>query len=552
MKQTRKVPKVRRQRQVRGDGWENVYTGLGQAERDKRRGSNFYADLIDQGTAQEMWQGDDMLARAVETPGDEMLRQGFNIQIEEAKANKRKPDPEEGGEFGVEGEEGEEPPPKKPFQKTDSADLKDLAEEIDKMHRVLGTEDIAREALNYSRAFGGAGIIAGPLDGSVDLERPLKDERIRSIDALSVRSPRELIPERYFQDPRDIKNYGKVSVYRLCPLDTPPGGNSNLPLIHASRIIRVDGVKTSRDARFNRSAHPGWDDSIFVRLAQLTADFQHAWQGAALILSDFATPTLKIKGLARVLGSKGGSSAMADRAAAVEMCRSIARTVVLDSEEEYKRETVTVTGLSDMLDKLALRMAAAMRMPVCILMGQSPAGLNATGSSDIRWFYDQMRAMQRRLLHPILYSLTRWMLLAKEGPYGQDPDELNWDVKFPALWQMTDLEKADVRLKVAQADAIYLTNQVITPEENARSRFGGDEYSMETQVDIELRDQMEADEEHQKQRLGQPSPEDLELKKAEIEGAKKGAAAAPPFGKKPAGKGGFPPKKGKPSGFPPK
>jgi phage-related protein (TIGR01555 family) len=468
MRRTKKVPKARNVLTL--DGWENVYTGLGQAERDKRRGSAFQAEVITQDVAQDLWQGDDILARAVETPADEMLREGFNVKIEGDR---------------------------------------DLSEELDNEHVRLGTEAIAMEALNYARAFGGAGIIAGPLDGSVDLEKPLKEERIFQLDALSVRSPLELVPERWYADAMDIRRYGTVSKYRLCPLDTPPGGTSDLPLIHESRIIRVDGVKTSRYARFRTNAHPGWDDSIFVRIAQIAADFQHAWQGAAILLQDFATPTLKMKHLAQVLGSKNGAERMADRAAAVEMCRSIARVVIVDADnEDYKRETVTVTGLAEMLDKLSVRLSSALGWPVTFVMGQAPTGLNATGASDIRIFYDKMKAMQRRVLRPLLVALTRWMLFAKKGPNkGRNPDEMKWSITFPPLWQLTDLEKADLRYKQAQVDDLEIKNEIVTPEEVAVSRHGADGYSTETVIDLELREQMMADAKKQQDRLEQSTKE---------------------------------------------
>jgi phage-related protein (TIGR01555 family) len=493
MKEIRKVPR-RARRTFHEDGWENVYTGLGQASRDKRRGSQFFADLITQEVAQEMWQGDDMLARAVETPASEALREGFSIKVEGDR---------------------------------------DYSEELENAHARIGSEAIIMEAMNYARAFGGAGIIAGPMDGSVDLEKPLKEERIREVEELSVRSPRELIPEKWYGDPTKVGRYGLVSKYRLCPLDTPPEAVSTMPLIHESRIIRVDGVRTSRSARFRNSAHPGWDDSIFVRLAQIAADFQHAWQGAAILLQDFATPTLKIKHLAQVLGGKNGSAKMADRAAAVEMCRSIARVVIVDADgEDYKRETVTVTGLAEMLDKLAVRYAAALGWPVAFVMGQAPAGLNATGASDIRFFYDQMKSVQRRTVTPILRALTRWLMFAD----GKNPDEIKWKPAFPPLWQMTDLEKADLRLKQAQVDKLEIDSNMITPEEAAKSRHGADGYSTETVIDLDLRDKMQEDEQHQTGRLGVPNEQDQREREAQVAAAEANAKNAgkepPPFAKK--------------------
>ena len=49
-------------------------------------------------------------------------------------------------------------------------------------------------------------------------------------------------------------------------------------------------------------------------------------------------------------------------------------------------------------------------------MGQAPAGLNATGDSEIRWFYDRVAARQRRELQPALKRLVKLLFLSKRGP----------------------------------------------------------------------------------------------------------------------------------------
>ena len=65
-------------------------------------------------------------------------------------------------------------------------------------------------------------------------------------------------------------------------------------------------------------------------------------------------------------------------------------------------------------------------------------------------------------------------------------------MKFKPLYQPTHLEQAQTRYQQAQTDQIYLTTDVVSPEEIALSRFGGDEYSAETHVDFDARDAQEA------------------------------------------------------------
>jgi uncharacterized protein len=426
------------------DGWSNVLTGLGTTTRDKRLGATYCVNEIDQNTAEGIWRGDDIAGRIVETVPNEMLRQGFEVQV---------------------------------------AGDKELSEEMDNLVRSLNLVELVRQCLYYSRAYGGAGLVLGVVDGA-PWDRPLNEQAIRSLTWANVFSPSELTADTWYSQPLG-ERYGEVRSYRLNPLfitqDTPAAPER---FIHESRLIRFSGQQTSRSQAL-RGVQPGWDDSIFVRIMQVVSDFQSVWQAAGILMQDFAPPVLRMKGLVELLqASKHNQQvSVADRLQAVELSRSIARLVLIDKDEEYKRETTNITGLPEMLDKFMSRLAAAADMPVSLMVGQAPAGLNATGDSEIRWFYDRVAAMQRRQLEPSLRRLVRLLFLSKTGPTnGKEPE--NWSVKFPSLWQMTDAERADTYLKMAQADALYVTNNVLLPEEVARSRFGGDGWSAETQVDM--------------------------------------------------------------------
>src|SRR5690606_4997558 len=105
-------------------------------------------------------------------------------------------------------------------------------------------------------------------------------------------------------------------------------------------------------------------------------------------------------------------------------------------------------------------------IPVTLLLGRAPAGLQATGASDIRLFYDSMKAGQERLIRPRLNRVVQLLFRAKAGPTGGvEPD--NWALEFRPLWQKTDREIAEERFLVAQADQVYATIGALRPEEIA-------------------------------------------------------------------------------------
>lgn len=80
------MAKTKKPTQRRADGWRNIYTGLG-TKRDKRGGAGFVADRLDEVTAEELWRGDDIAARIIESQPDAELRQGFSVVVSDASSD---------------------------------------------------------------------------------------------------------------------------------------------------------------------------------------------------------------------------------------------------------------------------------------------------------------------------------------------------------------------------------------------------------------------------------------------------------------------------------
>lgn len=473
----------------RRDGWLNAIAGYGDASRDKRVGHLINVELFNQEAADELWRGDGMFARIVEKPPHQMTRRGWTFQIR---------------------------------------DDKDAAEAMADRQEELKIRSKVRKCLEWQRAYGGGALLLGINDGR-PMEKPVNEAGIRSLEWVTELTPRELVPVAYYKDPKGPK-YGEPEIYEMRRRSARARGiysQAEAVRVHASRLIIFQGTITAKN---QIAAHIGWGDSIFNRVYAAVRDFVFGHESAATLLGDFAQAVYKIKGLAEMI-ARDEDDKVRNRAVLVDFMRSTARAILVDSEEDFERKSTSVDGLPEILDRLGLIVAAITDMPLTVLLGQSPAGLNATGESDIRNWYDHLESEREDKLREPLEELTRVMFLAKDGPTGGVEPEA-WTLVFPPLWQMTDEQKAALRKTVAEADAIYVNAGVLMPEEVAESRFGGDEWSMETQIDDEIRAAYEAEEEEQAQL-------EAEAAKAQAEALAKGGLPPAPPGQKP---GAFPPK----------
>jgi phage-related protein (TIGR01555 family) len=375
---------------------------------------------------------------------------------------------------------------------------RDAAEAVkDRLEELDATEHL-RTALVNSRVYGGGALLLGADDGASDLSRPLNEKAIRSFNFLTPLHRYELRALSYYADPF-AKNYGLPATYELVPFYDPFGGAEKAKdryVIHESRLLIFESVKVSRTQRVRNQ---GWGDSVYVRVFEVLRDFNMSWGAVANLLSDWAQGVYKINGLNEMILSENEEVIKA-RFAAMDLARSTVRSVVLDAgggpngapAESFERQVSALTGTPEVMRELAIRLAAAARMPLNMLFGQSPSGLGATGQDAEEWFDDQVAAEQGKLLFKNLKRLLRLIMLAKDGPTkGKIPER--WSLKFCPLAQLDDLEESQRRLNIGQADAIYLDRQVVTPEEIAASRFGTEEYSAETVVDMEAREAMAVD-----------------------------------------------------------
>jgi uncharacterized protein len=422
----------------RADSWLNVWTGLG-TSRDMRTHTHVGVRAwLSDPELEELYTHNDMAGTIVDALPDEALRKPYTLHIEGDDGRDR---------AGV---------------------IEGRADELALRARVL-------EAWKWGRLYGGAAILIGADDGR-EMTEPLETEAIRSLEYLHVLTRAELIPDAWDGDPFS-RTFGLPLIYRIQP-HTAPGQSVQNALVHRSRLLVFDGLPIP--ARL-RTRNQGWGASVLERPHEVLRDFGVSWAGAAVLLQDFSQAVWKVKGLFDQITS-GDKETMRTRMELVEMTRSIVHAVVLDSDgEDFERKTTSIAGLPETLQLFILRLAGAARMPATVLMGQSPAGLNATGESDLRWWFNSIAAQQLHTLKPALETLYRLLLVLEGG----EPEQ--WEIRFEPLWDETPTEHSNRRKTQADTDIAYITAGVLLPEEVAINRFRPTGWSQETSIDLDAR-----------------------------------------------------------------
>lgn len=438
------------------DGWANLLTGLGILSRDKRQSTQYttptemtYADL------DNLYRGNWLAARACNRIASEMVRKWIEVKT------------------------------------GDDVDAgKEILQKMDK----LKVKPAFREANIWAYLYGGSLILMGIDDGQT-VDKPLNEDKIRGIEYLRVLDRYSVSVAGRYTSAEMPGQAGMPSSYYLNTAVDAAG----IPMepIHESRFLRFDGVTTPLRRRISNDM---WCDGIVTRLFESIRMHGTAWGGIEHLLTDFSQAVFKMKGLGKMLDSDANEEILA-RMTQMDMARSICRMIPLDAElEDFERKPTPINGLGPVMQIMMDYIAGVVEMPVSVLFGKATPGIGDTGNSQMDQWYDRVAEEQEDRIVPQGSILMRHVAVAN----GRDPGD--WSVDPRPLREMSEKEEADIHKTQAEADVLMINNGVVSEIEVRRSRYGGDEYSLNTTLDESMEDMLQVGNDLQVP-LDEPMPE---------------------------------------------
>ena len=168
--------------------------------------------------------------------------------------------------------------------------------------------------------------------------------------------------------------------------------------------------------------------------------FDNATMSSASLIDRANLRTVGVDGLREIIAA--GGEAQAGLLAQFDMMRELQVNeglTLLDKNDTFASTAYSFAGLSDMMLQFGQQLSGASSIPLVRLFGQSPAGLSATGESDMRMYYDNINAQQEARLR------NGWQLLLQvlwRSVFGK-PAPKDLEFTFTPLWQMSATDKAN-------------------------------------------------------------------------------------------------------------
>jgi phage-related protein (TIGR01555 family) len=424
--------------EIKQDGWSNFYSGLGDALADKQKHTVVKANgILPDDILENIFTDDGLGTNIIKAIPDDMFREGWEYSFSDPEVDELKA---------------------KKFEDEYSAAL----ENIDAVSNI-------KKGFYWARLYGGAAIIIGAIDGQT-LETPLNPKNVKDIEYLRVvdRSDIAFKDIKFQIDPMK-RRYGLPELYPI--KSTDQNNVQQKTMVHYSRVIELHGEPLPEGADKYPKETRYWGMSVLQNVIDYLKSVGSSMGDIAHLINEFSIGKLKLGDLAEILSAPDGRELVQKRVSIMDMTKSVFHSIYLDKGDDFVRENVNFGGIPQVLHVFFMMVSSCTGIPITRLFGVSPAGMNSTGESDMRNYYDKVRSRQTSDAAPVLLRLVRLIAQMKNLPEPY--------IVWKPLQLLSPKEQAEVDKLIAETEHVkaqtyqaYINAGIMEPYEARYLQFG--------------------------------------------------------------------------------
>jgi hypothetical protein len=335
-----------------------------------------------------------------------------------------------------------------------------LIEELERVH----FQEKLTEACYTGRLYGGALLVAF-VDDAREMNKPLDLQRVNKVISFRV-FDRHLVVSSPADLCTDVMSArcGENEYYTIVSDD----GQDNLRVHHSRCVVLSGDLALDRAKKLNQD----WHFSVLKSCFQALRHYGIIAESTTEIVHDFVQVIAKIDGLMQTSVTKNGAQNIAARLSLFAKSRATSNPILLDSaNESYEKNSSSVSGLPELWDRFSEAVCSVTGYPITKLFGRSSAGLNSTGESDLKNYYDLVESYRARELKRVI----NWAVEVVASQHKVNITETKWD--FKSLLTPSDEELALLKKTYAEIDAMYIDRNAVDAEEVWQARFGDAQFN---------------------------------------------------------------------------
>jgi phage-related protein (TIGR01555 family) len=369
---------------------------------------------------------------------------------------------------------------------------------LERLERTTRFRQALLKGLYWGRLYGGGGALM-LIDGQEDmLDQPLDFEAIMPGDfkgLLPLDRWAGIFPQMDLVKDISSPEYGLPEFYQFQDYADDQVGFT----IHHSRIIRFIGGDLPQ---WEMWAEQLWGVSVVEPIFEELKKRDNTSLNLAnlIFLANIRIHKTKLIGPLLAGANEQAQQAFYSAMQASNMMMNNFSTYVMGKDDDYEIHNANFSGLHEIYEAFMLDMSGATQIPVTKLFGRSPAGLSATGESDMMNYYQLLEHQQEAHLRPALEKLLPVLCMSV---LGKIPDDIEIEfnpVETRSAEKQAELLKNRVESVLNVFDRGLISEQVALRELKQIGDSAGGSFSNITDEEInraspDLEDPMEAIEE---------------------------------------------------------
>lgn len=307
-----------------------------------------------------------------------------------------------------------------------------------RMERRVNLKDTIKTGLYWGRLYGGAvGLML--IDGQDDLTQPLDIDAIMPGDFkglyivdrwTGVNPSGEIVTD--WSDP----DFGLPRYYDI--MDVSGGVVAR---VHHSRVIRFVGRELPYTERV---ANLYWGESEIESVYEEAVKRDNVSHNMAALTFRACRDYMEVDNLDQLftMAPAAQQRRFWDMLQAQSVCDSNFGIRLVNKGDTMHNTQYHFEGLASVYEAVMMDISGASHIPITKLFGRSPAGMNATGESDMQNYYDYVDSVRDSQLRPIL---DRLLPVIAASTWGEMPNDI--DIEFAPLWTPRAAEIAEIASK---------------------------------------------------------------------------------------------------------
>lgn len=302
--------------------------------------------------------------------------------------------------------------------------------------------EVIMEAFNWSRLYGGGGII---INTDQNPSLPIDYKKI------GEDSPLEFMAADMWELYTDIpmwnpwENMEKTNYF-----------NYYGTRLDRSKVLPIMGKKAPS---FIRNRLRGWGMSELERVVRSINSYLKNQDLIFELLDEAKIDVYQLNGFNTAMLTAQGTRTAEKRVQTANTLKSYLNALVLDTNDKYEQKQLSFNGLSEILNQIRQGVAADLKMPLTKLFGVSAAGFNS-GEDDIENYNSMIESEVRAKAKPVVITVLGVIC---QKLFGFIPDDMS--IEFKSLRILSAEQEENMKNSRFNRLIEAVANGLATPEQ---------------------------------------------------------------------------------------